>query len=60
MDNPVRALEYHQKALNRYQVLHDDDRVETAITLNNIGTAYRKLNNSKKALEFYKLFYKLC
>lgn len=43
VNNPDRALEYFDKAITIYEALHGKDHSKVAITLTNLGVAYRSV-----------------
>jgi tetratricopeptide (TPR) repeat protein len=48
--NPTEAIRCHKEALRLYQ----QDPIENAVTLNDLGLCYERLNQQDKALQTYK------
>lgn len=53
----TKALKWHEKALTYRKLL--SKKLEVAISLSNIGTVYRDLNEYDKALEYYQRAYEI-
>ena len=53
MGNYPKALEFYTKALNINEKVLGKDHPDTAVSYNNIGSAYSNMGNYPKALEFH-------
>jgi tetratricopeptide (TPR) repeat protein len=53
--NYCSALEYHQRALAIREGVLGERHPDTALSYNNVGSAYRDLGDHAKALEYYQM-----